>query len=223
MKQETLKKLVERSKIEGLDPNFVLAIISVESAGKAFVAKGKPVIQFEGRVFLNYTKNRHKCTYFWRDGALHLYYPTFNIKIVDRVGPQDEEWENFEKACQISKPLAIMSTSWGLPQIMGFNYQKTRCKDVMEFYERMCKNEEEQLMLMLEFLVGNAQLYYAIRNRDIKGFARLYNGPQYAKWGYHIKLANMLEKIEKKGYDFLIDKTKRGRKQTKEGKDGEND
>jgi hypothetical protein len=49
-------------------------------------------------------------------------------------------------------------------------------------------DEEKHLTAMVRFIISEA-LDDELRRHDWRGFARGYNGPGYAKNGYHTKLA----------------------------------
>jgi hypothetical protein len=190
---QSIESFAER---HGIDSAAVLAVIRVESTDTAFYKPGKPVIQFEGYHFSRYlaSKNVPHRSYA-KDGYFIIELEGITIK--DRVGTQKEEWNNFETAMGIDYNGAIWSTSFGLPQIMGFNYRQCGCQSLHEFYAKMCDSEEAQIGLFLNFLASNKALLYALQEKDWKGFARLYNGPMYYKFKYHEKLKSFYERIKK--------------------------
>ena len=97
------------------------------------------------------------------------------------------EYDRLKKALAIHEKAAACSASWGLFQIMGFNYEACRCKNAREFVEKMCANEGGQLDLFTEFLKFNGWDNY-LRTLNWTEFARHYNGPQYAQNKYDEKL-----------------------------------
>ena len=52
-----------------------------------------------------------------------------------------KEYDRLERARAIHREAADSSASWGLAQIMGFNYQVSGCKSVSEFVEMMTESE----------------------------------------------------------------------------------
>lgn len=100
-----------------------------------------------------------------------------------------------EKARAIHREAADSSASWGLAQIMGFNYKACGCKNVSEFVGDMTENEGRQLDLFVRFLQGNKWDKY-LRTLDWKEFARHYNGPSYAQNQYDMKLENAYKKYK---------------------------
>lgn len=79
------------------------------------------------------------------------------------------EWEVF-------KYVGIGCCSWGLPQMMGFNWKACGFKSLYEFKHAMEESESAQLHAMLRWLEGNG-LIKRLRSQDWVGFARGYNGP----------------------------------------------
>ena len=98
-----------------------------------------------------------------------------------------EEYKRLERARAIHSSAANCSASWGLFQIMGFNYKVCGCNSIAEFVEKMSKDEGSQLDLFVGLLRQNGWDKY-LRTLDWKGFAMHYNGPAYAQNKYDEKL-----------------------------------
>ena len=90
-----------------------------------------------------------------------------------------------------------MGTFWGMFQIGGFNYKICGCNSVSEFVEKMSYSELEQLELFAVFIRNTGYLKY-LKDKDWAKFARAYNGPSYAKRGYHTKMAKAYKKFSGK-------------------------
>lgn len=106
-----------------------------------------------------------------------------------------KEYGRLEKAMFVNKEAAYLSASWGLAQIMGFNYKVCGCKSVEDFVSQMSESENKQLELFVNFIKGNRWDCY-LRNRDWEGFASHYNGPRYAQNQYDRKLSIAYEKYK---------------------------
>lgn len=105
------------------------------------------------------------------------------------VGWVDYEWERYEKAASINARAAALSASYGLFQIMGFNYHlMAGFSSVEEMVDAFDESERNQLMGFCKFIKANPNLIKAIRSGDWLAFALGYNGP--AQKGYDIKLKN---------------------------------
>ena len=82
---------------------------------------------------------------------------------------------------------ANYAASWGMFQVMGFNYKTCGCKSIDEFVEKMCTSHEQQLLLSINF-IKNSNLMVPLQKRQWATFAKGYNGPGFAQNKYHIKL-----------------------------------
>ena len=158
----------------------IKAVVEIE-AGKAmrgFWEPGVPVINFDATMFAKYKG-----------------------KVADKSGAKGEsvpegltgyalkEYRQLINARKSNAQGAIMGTFWGMFQIGGFNYKICGCEDVNEFVKRMAYSEFEQLELFAIFIENTGYVDY-LRKKDWAGFAKRYNGPSYAKRGYHTKMAN---------------------------------
>nr|WP_203558277.1 N-acetylmuramidase family protein [Bacteroides sp. 224] len=106
-----------------------------------------------------------------------------------------KEYDRLEQAKKINIIAAYSSASWGMFQIMGFNYAACGCKDVIEFVERMSASEGEQLTLFIRFLQANKWSQY-LQSLNWSEFARRYNGPGYTQNRYDEKLAAAYQKYD---------------------------
>lgn len=97
------------------------------------------------------------------------------------------EYERLEKAREIHKEAADASTSWGMFQVMGFNYVMCGYGSVDEMVKDMCSGEDKQLEAFARF-IKLAELRPNLERKDWTGFAKRYNGPRYAQNHYDKKL-----------------------------------
>ena len=165
----------------------VRAVLAVESAGKGFSSDGRPIILNEPHVFYRNLSGslRSKAV------SAGLAYPSWGSKPYPRT--QDARYNWLSQAMAIDGTAALKSCSWGLGQVMGFNYSSCGFSTVQEFVEAMKTSEGAQLFAVAQFIVSNG-LQKHLRSRNWSGFAYGYNGSQYAKNGYHTKLANAYAK-----------------------------
>ena len=170
-------KIKESVEPYNLDPKFVYAVAMVESSCKAFLPNGYPTIRFEKHVFLRYIRKTNS----------ELEKEASNI-----VG---SNYQTFQKAYRIHSKYALYSTSFGLFQIMGFNADDLGYANVYTFEEAMKSSEEAQIDAFIRY-VRMTNLMSAINNHDIIRFARVYNGPSYAKWHYDEKLRKALASVQ---------------------------
>ena len=165
------KHLTSQDKIElaakfGIEYIALCAVLKVESAGSGFSNNGKIKIQFEPYHFNKYT----------------------GIRIANGVENQKVEYKAYFKAVDIDQEAAMLSTSWGLGQVMGFNHKRAGYITVQEMVGTFNSSEYYQLEGMLNFVKSSKKMYTALLSKDWATFAYYYNGKYYKKWNYDTKL-----------------------------------
>lgn len=162
----------------------IKAVVEIEAgkAMKGFWAPGIPVINFDRTMYLKY---RSKAVS--KDGAKGEEVPQ------GLTGYALKEWKELITARKTNAQGANLGTFWGMFQIGGFNYKLCGCESVDEFVKRMAYSELEQLQLFALFIT-NTGMVESLRKKDWSTFARKYNGPSYAKRGYHTKMAKAYAK-----------------------------
>lgn len=163
------------------------AVVIIEAGEKmeGFAAPGIPIVNFDASMWKKFgTKGSGK-------GDPNATVPK------GISGHALKEWTQLTNARKKNVDGANMSTFWGMFQIGGFNYKKCDCNSVGEFVERMSYSELEQLELFARFIT-NSGMVNDIKNKNWAAFARKYNGPNYAKRGYHTKMARAYQKFKKK-------------------------
>jgi hypothetical protein len=157
MQKLTEEQIREKALEFGYDYAAIRAVIDNESAGRGFdPATGKLLIRFEPAVFKRYTG-----------------------KLINTQEGQAYEWQAFENASKLDKLHALMSTSWGLGQLMGFNFKACGYTSAEQMVENFSAGEDRQLHGMLCFIKSNKRLDEALKALDWKTFAYYYNGPNY--------------------------------------------
>lgn len=187
MKKRTFKQvaLTEKdiraiAKKYGLTYPHVKAIIEIESTGHGFwdleqYADLVPVINFEAQWFRRLTKGKYNSSH-----------PDISFSWMDRLFGAGE-WPRFTKASNLDRTAAIMATSWGLMQVMGFNYSVCGFNNAEDFVKAMCQSEKAQLLAGME-LIKNKGLIPALKNEDWTTFAYRYNGEHFRVNDYDNKL-----------------------------------
>jgi hypothetical protein len=177
-----------------VDEAAVRAVIQVEAASFGFDAKRRPRILFEPHIFHRELKGVQRADAVdlnlarrtWSEGR-RLYGRTM-----------DARYRQLDQACLINRAAAIKSCSWGLGQVMGFNYRAAGFASIEAFVEAMKESEGEHLLAMCAFIKTN-RLDDDLRRQDWAAFARGYNGPGFAKNRYDAKLANAYAVFAGKG------------------------
>jgi hypothetical protein len=171
----------------GISANLVKAFATVESGGRSGFGPAKlPVIAFEGHIFRRYTKHKYDQTH-----------PLLSYIYKKKAGPQwqtnnkdqTKAWETMATAFGLDQEAALMSASWGMFQIMGFNFASCGYKTVFEFAAAMKINAGQQLKAFLGFCAKNPAFIKAAKNKDYAGMARSYNGEDFGDYDVRIKKA----------------------------------
>ena len=162
----------------GVEVAAIKAVVRIEAGEKlqGFWAPGVPVANYVQSLFNKY-KGSAKAR-----------------KIKDAKVPSGlsgyalKEWTALTNARKINANAADMGTYWGMFQIGGFNYKLCGCGSVEEMVDKVCDSEFSQLQMFAVF-IRNSGMLDALRKKDWAAFARKYNGPSYAKRGYHTRMA----------------------------------
>lgn len=181
----------------GLEPALLKAVQLVESAGRdGFLSDGRPQILFEGHIMYKELKEKFDLD---KTIAAQKAYPDIVFQKWNRskyIGGAGE-YKRLEMAKKIDEECALKSASWGMFQIMGFNYRLCGCSSVFDFVKKVSESHENQLKLMYHFMY-NTGLVKPLQNHDWATFARKYNGPGYAENAYDQKLKNAYENFKNK-------------------------
>lgn len=175
----------------------ILAVNAVESRGEGFAANGRPVILFErhvmhGRLQANGLSEAEA------DQLADRYPGLVNRRTGGYAGGTAEH-QRLASARQIHDTAALESASWGLFQVMGYHWAALGYDSAQDFAQRMATSEAEQLEAFVRFIEADPALLKALKARNWKQFARLYNGPAYAKNLYDVKLARAFEQFSELG------------------------
>jgi hypothetical protein len=169
----------------GCEAAAVLAVIEIESAGKVYAlvaGRQEPVIRFEGHYFdRRLTGEARK-----RARELGLADPVAGA--VKNPAGQEGRWRLLNRAIEIDAAAALESTSWGLGQVMGAHWEWLGYESVAQLVNTARAGVSGQIDLMGRY-IEKAGLTGALQRRDWTAFARGYNGPAFARYGYHTKLA----------------------------------
>ncbi|MCS6925664.1 MAG: N-acetylmuramidase domain-containing protein [Candidatus Binatia bacterium] len=179
----------------GLGPEeaaVLWAVIEVETAGVTqgfgFRVDRRPQMLFERHKFREFTGGR------------------FNAVAPDISGPAGGygpfalQYTKLEKALALCEQAglgaepALRSASWGLGQVMGFNCTAAGFGSAAAMVEAMVTGEDAQLAAMARFLQTN-KLADTLVRKDWVSFAKRYNGKDYWKNKYDIKLGEQYHRF----------------------------
>ncbi len=177
--------------LRGLAPKFGLAfahaaaVIDVESNGRPFEPNGMPTFLFE----------RHQ---------FYARLPATQRAQAVSLGLANREWQRKTQYRDQRTPegrasllaravkfggaeIAYRSSSWGLMQVMGFNYAAAGHASAVEMVEA-CKTVDGQILAAFNFMQTN-KLILPIKRKQWAMFAEGYNGAGYRANQYDVKLA----------------------------------
>lgn len=191
----TEQDFVEVAEELGVEIPAIKAVVEIE-AGKThegFWDEGKPLLNFDLSIF-NKMASKNKISL---SKARKNYPVVFNRPDVKKYGSQQAgQQARFDAALQIDTLTAIEGTFWGMFQIGGFNWDKCGAESPQEFLQLMSRSERDQLELFASFITNTGLLKH-LQNKNWAAFARGYNGPGYARRGYHTKMASAYAKYKK--------------------------
>lgn len=180
--------IIKIAKKINIEPALLQSVIDTETGTVGAFIKGtnKPTILFEGHIFYKRLKEHGLNPDLYIKGNEDILYKAWT-KQYYKTGLK--EWERLERAKKIHQDSANESASWGLAQIMGFNYKMCNCTDINEFVHKMSDSEDSQLELFAYFIYNNKSMYNALKAKNWAQFAKLYNGSGYKQNRYDEKLA----------------------------------
>ena len=199
--QQLLKNhdLVNAAKRLDVPLASVYTVNEVESNGKGFLDNGKPVILFERHImYRQLTSPRNE-----GDNPAQLKQHADELTALNPaiVNPKpggyaggSAEHQRLSHARLIDDNAALESASWGAFQIMGFHWQRLGYDSVQEFAAAMSASESQQFDAFVRFIETDSALHKALKARKWAEFAKLYNGPDYQRNLYDIKLQRAFER-----------------------------
>jgi len=167
----------------GLDPRVVRSVMQAESGQRPFGPDGRVIIRFEPHVFARFTAQKalgsRRLTDAQIAAAGKVVLNPGMAHINDgrrRTGGQAAEWETLARAKAIDPDAAIQSTSFGLGQIMGFNYRLAGYASPQALVDAFSTSSTEQVLGMLRMIGNVPKQLNALRNKDYPTFVASYNG-----------------------------------------------
>ena len=161
----------------GISENVLGAVLFVESNGSGFTGELLK-IRFENHIFNDYTNNRYT-DFIYDDGwQIHLFRTNLDDTYKDpHTGKMSDEYAILDFAIGFDEEAAYRSISMGLPQIMGFNYEKAGYSSAKDMFQAFSTGHEEQLRGFATYIKNNSGLIKSLQNKDYRSFVEKYNGP----------------------------------------------
>lgn len=187
MTQEIKNIMKKYCAIFGYEEAAMLAFLDVETGGLGFDSQtGKIIIQFEPSWF----RKREP-------------YAPSGLWSVNGVERQAKEWLAFDSAYKIDPKSAMESTSIGLGQVMGGNYERLGYPTVDAMWTDAKTGLDRQVWQCFQFIKTDKILEYALKRHNFDLEASRYNGANYKalakKYGrtpYNISLSMAYKKYK---------------------------
>lgn len=170
----------------------IRAIVEIETGRtqRGHYEEGKPIINFDLTLFRRAAARRGI------NLSKYAGSPALQPVNIRKYGSQQAAQQaRLDAAMAIDSVAAIESTFWGMFQIGGFNWKLAGAPSREAFVEKMKKSEYDQLRMFADYMNNTGLLKY-LRTKNWAAFARIYNGPGYAKRGYHTRMAAAYRKYK---------------------------
>lgn len=185
----------------GVGEDILHGFIDCESRGKGFDSSGRPIILFEPHVFYRClpTAKRAKAV------AAGLAYKEWKA---GAYGKESTQYPKLIRAMVVDETAALKACSWGMFQVLGENHKMIGFDTPQAMVFAMMEDEENHLRACVDFIRAAGidddlrRLDAILKTRPVTAAecapaVRVYNGPGYAKNGYHTKMAASLNKWRK--------------------------
>ncbi len=163
----------------------VKAVAEVESSGHGFLPCGIPVILFEAHWFAKLTGHAYNKSH--PDISSRIWNRKLYATGKDWIDRGRKEAQRLEKASSLNRDAALQSASYGMFQVMGFNWKLCGYKSLQAFINDVWSSEDGQLRAFVGFVKGKKLEKY-LREKDWDAFASKYNGEGYKQNRYDEKL-----------------------------------
>jgi len=177
----------------GCEVEALKAVAKVESRGDGFFSDGQPKILFERHIFWGQLRKEGIDPNKYFKGNEDI----LNPKSGGYIGGV-KEYDRLNRAMMIDggsekcKEAALRSASWGMFQVMGFNFETVGCSSVYDLIDKAKESEYQQLLLGCNYIKKVGTCLNAIRSTPPRfdKFAEGYNGSDYKKNNYDVKMRN---------------------------------
>jgi hypothetical protein len=173
----------------------IMAVAQVEAGGRrGFAADGRPIVRYELHIFQGRTGGTYHRTH------PHLSQPTRAAGNPFHHGGQPNEWSLIHGAMILRDGAnrrasdAWQSTSWGMFQVMGFNFAPVGWPNINDFVADMFRSEGQHLRAFIGYCNAN-HLNGHIQRHDWAAFANGYNGHEYAANNYDTNIGAAYNRI----------------------------
>jgi len=158
-----------------VDINILKTLIEIEGKNKSFLKDGRPSIIFQGHRFWKELKKRNIDPLPLQEKFPDIVYPTFNRKYIHQG---EKEYERLEKAKNIHKESAYLSTQWGMFKMSGHHFKECGFSSVNEMVHNFYKTENEQLKALVNFYQSKG-IVEDIRNENWEEYGKKSHGKTF--------------------------------------------
>lgn len=149
----------------GVSEPVIRAVFEVEASGRYYRADGSLERRFEPHHF---PKQKWAAIGFKVKAGVAPWRASLALKFADREAM-------FAKAVALDPEAAMRATSWGAPQIMGFNHAEAGFPSARAMVQAMADESAEHLRAFSRFVMAKG-LATKLRAHDWFGFSVIYNG-----------------------------------------------
>ena len=168
----------EAADLIGVDVATIHAVTDVESRGGGYDDKERLIARFEGHKFRKFTNNKFDAS----NPNVSYPYSRQNLKA------KPHGYSAFSEAFALDPHAAMVSTSWGMFQPMGEYFGECGFDSVDDMVTAYRESEGAQLKGFIKQVKARG-LVDKLKRRDWAGFAKNYNGADYAVNAYDKKLS----------------------------------
>lgn len=171
----------------GVDPSIVMAIREVIGKPEGFLSDGRPLVTFEHHKFYQYVSQRlgESTAMQWAQKYPNLCSPYWTQTVYKNP---EGEWDRFDQARMLDATCAMLSSSWGMFEIMGFNYALAGLDSVQDFVSEMNYSEILQHSALLTFIRNQPLFLAALETHDYSRIDRMFNSKHAYAMDYRTKL-----------------------------------
>ena len=161
------------------------AVLDVETSGAGFDSQSRPKMLFEPHIFWGQLRKDPDASKLNRAIAAKLAYPHWG-----QMPYPPDSYPRLIAACAIDETAALSSASWGIGQVMGFNWKDCGFDSVQDLVAAAIDSEAAQLDTMTAFIQAKPGLSGDLVDMNWPYFAQGYNGPgQVAVYSQRLRTA----------------------------------
>ncbi len=170
--------------------------------GEGWLPDGTLISLFECHWFSRLTNRKYDTTH--PDISNEDRYGTKSNKL--KYGKYSQQLARITKAASLNEEAALQSASWGLFQIMGFNFKQAGYNSVYEMIEDYKKGEVQQIKSFCKYIKNDPNILKFYLKGNIARVSEIYNGSDYRANNYDTKLVANIKEAEQKYPEYCVPK-----------------